>query len=93
MQEMNMLFILLGCMTFAFLYAYIFDKWASISTLKSGLAAGAILRLFLGLWSNFFMNGQTLDSDYAIMALDVAITVVMGSLTDAAIGVANGMLK
>jgi hypothetical protein len=27
------------------------------------------------------------------MALDVAITVVMGSLTGAAIGVANGMLK
>jgi hypothetical protein len=80
-------------MTFAFLYAYIFDKWASIGTLKGGLAAGAILGLFLGLWSNFFMNGQTLDPDYAIMALDVAITVVMGSLTGAAIGVANGMLK
>jgi len=88
-----MLFILLGCMTFAFLYAYIFDQWASIGTLKGGLAAGAILGLFQGLWGNFFMNGQTLDPDYAIMALDVAITVVMGSLTGAAIGVANGMLK
>ena len=92
-EEMNMLFIVLGCMTFAFMYAYIFDQWASIGTLKGGLAAGAILGLFLGLWGNFFMNGQTLDPDYAIMALDVAITVVMGSLTGAAIGVANGMLK
>lgn len=92
-DEMNMLFILLGCMTSGFLYAYIFDKWASISTLKAGLAAGAILGLFLGLWSNFFMNGNNLEPDYAIFALDVAITVVMGALTGAAVGMANSMLK
>lgn len=91
--ELNMLFILFGCLTGGWMLAYIFQKWASISTLKSGLAAGAMLGLFLGLWSNFFKNDHTLDPDYALMLLDTALSVVMTSLSGAAVGITANMLK
>jgi hypothetical protein len=92
-ENMNMLFIILGCMTFGFLLSYIFNKWANINTLNGGLMAGAILGLFLGLWSNFFQARMLAEPDYQLMLLDVGISIAMGALTGAGIGLVNSKMK
>ncbi len=54
----SMLYIFLGCLSYAFAYAYIFTRWASISTFKTGFNAGLVIGLFYSLnWSFFTQNG------------------------------------
>ena len=88
----NMLFIFLGCMTFGFLIAYIFTKWASITRFTTGMVAGAVLGFFLSLWNNFFMRSNSLDVDYQNMLLDIMIGVVMGALVGASVAFINNKL-
>jgi len=45
--EESMLYIALGCLFYAFIYATIFARWVNITTFSSGLKAGAILGLFM----------------------------------------------
>ncbi|MDI5888165.1 hypothetical protein [Flavobacterium yafengii] len=89
----NMLFIFLGCMTFGFFVSYIFTKWAGISNVATGLKAGAVIGLFVSLYSNFFMNSMTAEINYQTMGLDVVITVIMAALVGAVIALVNGKLK
>ncbi len=89
----NMLFIFLGCMTFGFFVSYNFTKWAGISNVATGLKAGAVIGLFMSLYSNFFMNSMTAEINYQTMGLDVVITVVMAALVGAVIALVNGKLK
>ena len=88
-----MLFIFLGCMTFGFLVSYIFSKWAGISILISGIKAGAIIGLFLGFYSNFFMNAMQAAPNYQNMGLDIAITIVLSAIVGGSIAFINGKLK
>ena len=92
-ENMNMLFIFLGCMTFGFLVSYIFSKWAGISILISGIKAGAIIGLFLGFYSNFFMNAMQAAPNYQNMGLDIAITIVLSAIVGGSIAFINGKLK
>lgn len=89
----NMLFIFLGCMTFGLFLAYIFTKWAGITTLTTGLQAGAIIGLFIGLYSNFFMNSMTETPNLQTMGIDIAITVVMSAVVGATVALVNGKMK
>lgn len=89
----NMVFIFLGSMTFGFFVSYIFTKWAGISNATTGFKAGAVIGLFMALYSNFFMNSMKSDIDYQTMGLDIVITVVMAALVGAVIALVNGKLK
>jgi hypothetical protein len=89
----NMVFIFLGCMTFGFFVSYIFTKWAGISNATTGFKAGAVIGLFMALYSNFFMNSMKSDIDYQTMGLDIVITIVMAALVGAVIALVNGKLK
>ncbi|MDI5949452.1 hypothetical protein [Flavobacterium yafengii] len=89
----NMLFIFLGCMTFGFFVSYIFTKWAGISNAATGLKAGAVIGLFMSLYSNFFMNSMTSEINYQTMGLDIVITIVMAALVGAVIALVNGKIK
>lgn len=59
--EESMLFIALGCLFYAFVYATIFTRWANISTFSTGLKAGAILGLLYELSWKFFMTTGAID--------------------------------
>jgi hypothetical protein len=87
-----MILIFLGCITFGLFLAYIFTKWANISTAGTGAKAGAIIGLFMGLLFNFF--GMAMSAEIAIQtaALDVAISIVMSAIVGAVIGAVNGKL-
>jgi hypothetical protein len=92
-NNMNMLFIFLGCMTFAFFMSYIFTHWAHITSALTGLKSGAIFALFLGLYNNFFQHSMELSPDYQVMGTDVALTVICGAIVGAVIAVLNGKMK
>lgn len=90
--EMKLEYIFLGCLTFGFFVSYIFTRWAGIANIMGGLKAGAVIGLFTSLSMNFFMC-STMAPDFKVMAMDVAISTVMGALTGAVIGMLNGKMK
>jgi len=92
-QPENMLFIVLGCMSFGFFVSYIFTKWAHITTATTGLKAGAVLGLFEGLQSNFFNHSMEAAPNYQHIALDMAIMIVMGAFVGMVIAMVHGKLK
>jgi len=87
-----MVMIFLGCITFGLFTAYIFTKWAQISTAITGAKAGAVIGLFVALFSNFFNMAMTTDGSIQTAALDVGIGIVMTAIIGAVIGVINGKL-
>ena len=88
-----MLFIFIGCMTFGFLVSYIFNKWAGISNLISGLRAGAVLGLFLGFYSNFFMNAMPAVPNYQNIGLYIVITIILSAIVGGSIAFVIRKLK
>lgn len=88
----TMIFIFLGCITFGLFVAYIYTKWAQITTAITGAKAGAIIGLFIGLFYNFFNLAMNTIITMELAALDVVISMVMTSIIGAVIGVVNGKL-
>jgi hypothetical protein len=88
----TMLFIFLGCLSFSLFVAYIFTKWAQITTAATGAKAGIIIGIFIGLFSNFFRLAMDTTFSYKLFAIDVAISIVMTMIIGAVIGVINGKL-
>jgi hypothetical protein len=91
-NDYTMLLILFGCLTFGLFLAYIYTKWANISTAGTGAKAGAIIGLFMGLLYNFFDMAMSAEIAIETAALDVAISIVMSAIVGAVIGVVNGKL-
>lgn len=84
-----MLFILLGCLFYAFTFALIFNRWANISTFKSGAKAGFLIGLLWTLSMNFFMysSGSSLDSNFLLLvAIDAVSAAIMGGVMALVIG-------
>ena len=82
-------FIALGCLFYAFLYAFIFTKWAGIRTFSSGLKAGFVLGLLYALSMNFFMySSRELHAPHFVtsMLIDSISTAIMGGF----IGLVHG---
>ncbi len=88
----TMLFIFLGCITFGLFVSYIYSQWAQISTAATGLKAGAIIGLFVGLFYNFFNLAMMPETTLKLAALDVGISVVMTAIIGAVIGIVNGKM-
>lgn len=92
-QPSNMLFITMGSFSMAFFISYIYVRWAQISTVATGIKAGAAIGLFQGLIGNFFSNAMVTVPDYKLMALDIVILTFMVALVGATVGFVNGKLK
>ena len=88
----TMLLIALGSLTFGFFIAYIFVKWAQISTLSTGLKAGAVIGLFIELYFGLFHMVMNPDTTFQLFALDVVLTIIMGAIVGAIIAMVNGKL-
>lgn len=87
-----MVMIFLGCITFGLFMAYIFIKWANISTAATGAKAGAIIGLFIALFYNFFNMAMDSSATMQMLAMDIAISIVMAAIVGAVIGAVNGKL-
>jgi len=92
-KEPNLGLIFGGCLMFGFLMSYIYVRWANLVTLSSGLTAGAVIGLILGIMNNFFMWSSEPTVDYQKFAMDVAIGIVMGAVVGAVVAAVNGALS
>ncbi|GAA4961383.1 hypothetical protein [Algibacter aquimarinus] len=88
----TMLFIFLGCLTFGLFVSYIYTQWAQISTFATGVKAGVIIGLFVGIYYNFFNLAMGPDATMQLAALDVGISLVMTAIIGGVIGLVNGKL-
>lgn len=78
----------------AFLLAYIFDKWASISTFIGGLKGGAIVWFLISLaYQLMFVAFMNLSKNYIPPIADVAGAIIMGAIGGGVIGQVLGMMK
>jgi hypothetical protein len=88
----TMVLIFLGCLSLGLLFAYIFTKWAQISTAASGAKAGLIIGLFIGLYVDLFNLAMLPDATLQLFAMDLGVTIVLSSIVGAVIGAVNGKI-
>jgi len=85
--------LLLFNFAFAWLIAFVFDYWATISTFVGGLKGGVLIMLPIGIAISFkhmaFMN---LYTGYVPVILDILIVGVIGAIAGGVIGLVLGML-
>ena len=87
--EPCLLFILLGCLFYAFAFALIYNRWANIITFNSGAKAGFLIGLLWTLSMNFFMysSESNLDSNFLLLvAIDAVSATIMGGMIALVIG-------
>ena len=92
-ETMNMMMITLGCFSVGFFISYIFVQWAGISNIITGLKAGAVIGIFMGLTSGFFESESMITPDYKMIATGVFISIVMTACVGASIAFVNNKLK
>lgn len=93
-EESNaLLYITLGCFAFGFFISYLYNKWAQISTFGTGLSAGAVIGLFMGLITNFFNMAMETVTNFEIFGIDLGISIVMTAITGGVIGLINGKVS
>ena len=87
MKEMPVMWLLiLSCLSTAFFLAFIFDRWAHISTVKGGLVGGLIIGLFIGVMYDLsFMSMWNLYNVKAVIA-DILLAGIVYSATGGVIG-------
>lgn len=90
--EENMMFISLGCLTFGLTISYIFVRWAGITDAMSGLKAGAVLGLFIGLLVVFF-SPIVAEPCMKNIAINVIFYIICGAGTGAVVALVNGKMK
>ena len=82
-SEPYMVFIILGCLFYAFAFALIYNRWANISTFNLGAKAGFLIGLLWTLSMNFFMysSDSSLDSNFLLLvAIDAVSAAIMGGV-------------
>jgi hypothetical protein len=80
----------LGNLLQAYLLVYIFGKWANITTFGSGLQAGAMIGLILGLGYDLTMYGTSNISNLTATLVDPLVVALMMGVTGGVIGVVLG---
>lgn len=73
----SMHWLVIGQMALGFLLAYIFAKWANISTFSGGAKAGAIVGAFVAIAWDFTMLGTSNVSTLSSTILDVVVMIVL----------------
>jgi hypothetical protein len=86
--------LILANLVSALLLAYIFDKWASISTFVGGLQGGAIVWFLTSLsFQLMFLAFMNIHKNYTPVIADIIGSTVMGAIGGGVIGQVLGMMK
>lgn len=70
----------------AFMFYYIFDRWAGIKTFVTGAKAGALLAVLMGLGHGLLMHSTMNLIDYTVIGTDLIGNAVWGALGGGVIG-------
>ena len=86
-KEPDLVLILASNAVLAFLYSYIFEKWAGIRTWMTGATAGATLGLLMAASIDLsFMSMTTMYAGMNGLFIDILASAVLSALAGAAIG-------
>jgi hypothetical protein len=86
--------LVLANFVMAFLFAYIFDKWATIRTFTGGLTAGAVIYFLITLSMQLmFAAFMNLMNGWTPAVADVLGSTVLGALGGGVIGLVLGMMN
>jgi hypothetical protein len=86
--------MILSNLFWGILLAYIFNRWANISSAAAGLSAGAIICLLIGLsYSLGYYAMSTVYNDFTGLLVDILMGMVMGALVGAIVGFVLGKVK
>ena len=80
-REESPLFISLGCLFYAFIFAVIFTRWTSISKFSTGFNAGLIIGVLYAMSYHFFIISGSGSFDFITFLKEI----VIGSLMTAAL--------
>jgi len=92
-EEPLFLGIIISNLVTAFLLAYIFNRWAGISTFKTGAVAGAIIMGLMSLSYNIMFYSTTDMSTLNASLLDTVLMVVIGGVVGGVVGWVLGYEK
>lgn len=82
--------LVLGNLLQSYLLVYIFSKWENITTFASGLQAGAMIGLILGLGYDLTMYGTSNISNLTATLVDPLVVAIMMGATGGVIGLVLG---
>lgn len=86
--------LILANLTFPFLVAFIFERWASIRTFATGAMAGAIIFFLTTLYVGFsFFAFFRLYKNFTPLLADLAGSIVLGALVGGVIGLVLGLMN
>ena len=86
--------LVLATLVSALLLAYIFDRWAAISTFVGGLKGGAIVYFLIALsFQLMFLAFMKMSNSYTPVIADIIGSTVLGALAGGVIGQVIGMMK
>ncbi len=78
----------------AFLFAYIFEKWATIRTFAGGVSGGAVIYFLIALSIQLmFAAFMNISSGWTPAVADVIGSTVLGGLGGGVIGMVLGMMN
>ncbi|MDA9572217.1 hypothetical protein N9R44_02500 [Flavobacteriaceae bacterium] len=85
----SVLFIFLGSLFYAFIFAYVFCKLAQISNFKTGFSAGLIIGILYALTWYFFINNEF---NLRLLIQEIVIGGLLTAIVAGVIAVINGKL-
>ncbi len=85
--------LILGNLSFGFLLSYIFNKWANITSLAAGFAAGAVISFFVGAAYDLTMYGTSDIMNLKGTMVDIVLSTVVGGVVGGVVGLVSGMGK
>jgi hypothetical protein len=90
MDQMQMWALMLGNLSYGFLLAIIFGRWANIQTAASGMKAGLILGLLIGAGIDFILYGVSNLMNLTAVFVDIITFAVMTAISGAVVALILG---
>ena len=89
----NFVLIIVSNLVFAWILAFIFERWAGIKTFATGLMAGAIIVFSMALAIDLqFAATMNLMNGFVPIVVDVLAATAMGAITGGVIGFVLGKM-
>jgi hypothetical protein len=89
----NLILLFLANLAMAFLIAWIFQKWANISTLSGGFTAGLLIGFLIGLTNDLMFYSMMNLYTSTLLFVDIIVAAIVIGIVGACIGWVLGIGK
>jgi hypothetical protein len=89
--EPNLVVMFVSNLMYGLLYAYIFERWAKITTFMGGATAGTLIAVLIAAAFDLqFVAMTNMINDITFVFIDIACSAVIGAMVGGAIGLTLG---